>query len=308
MNILDQAKYNLIDNFNQPVNAVYYYWIKIILGTLYLWKFLSRDFSNIALWPEGVILGYPVDIYTPDYILTTGIFPIFDLVTFHFVHWILPLPNSEFFSYIQALGILCSILFVLSPAKYSRKFAAILYVVVAYLWGFVFRLGQDIDAVFLIQSSLLMFVLLPYSNTTRYYQELRFLLLCMFVIYYFFSGVNKLIDLSYLEWLKYDLVNINKSMHTRYLSDGMYYVPLIPIENHFLANIFNQLGALLTYVVHLAAPLLLFSSSTRKLILYWAFYSLFHFMTVFVGILFSMNFVAWALILPIYRLYNYEKK
>ena len=196
---------------------------------------------------------------------------------------------------------------MLSPATYSRFFAVILYVVVAYLWGFVFRLGQDIDAVFLIQSSLLMFVLLPYSKTSRYYQELRFLLLCVFVIYYFFSGLNKLIDLSYVEWLKYDLVNINRSMHMSYLNERYHYVPLFPIENALIGQILNQLGAFITYAVHLGAPLLLFSSSTRKLILYWIFYSLFHFMTIYVGIMFSMNFVAWALILPVYRLYDHEK-
>ena len=66
MNILNQARLNLIDNFNQPVNAVYYYWVKIILGTLYLWKLLSRGFSNVALWPKDVALGYPIDIYAPD--------------------------------------------------------------------------------------------------------------------------------------------------------------------------------------------------------------------------------------------------
>lgn len=308
MSILDKARINLIENYKQPVNATYFFWVKFILGSLYLWKLLSRDFSNIALWPENVIFGYPFDIYPPDFILTTGIFPLFDLVTFHFIHWILPLPSSDMFFYIQVMGIFLSMLFIISPGRYSRLIAISLYIIVAYLWGFVFRLGQDIDAVFLIQSSLLVFALLPYSNTTNYYQQLRFLILCIFVMYYFFSGINKLIDLSYYEWLQFDLVNINQSMYTSYLNDKSNYVPLLPINNIFLANFLNQLGALITYVVHLGAPLLLFSSSTYKIITYWLFYSLFHFMTIFVGILFSMNFVAWALILPVYKLNKYEKK
>lgn len=307
MNLPYNARSSLINNYNQPVNELYYYWVKLILGMLYLWKLLSRDFSNLAFWPKSVMSGYPIDIYSPDYILTTGVFPIFDLASFHFVHWVLPYPNSDIFSCIQVLGIFFSILFIFSPAKHSRKVATILYVVVAYLWGFVFRAGQDIDAVFLIQSSLLMFVLLPYSNTVKYRQQLRFLILCIFVMYYFFSGINKLIDLSYMEWLKFDLVEINKSMHARYLNDKLNYVPALDIENNFLAKLFNQMGALITYIVHIGAPLLLFSSSTKKVILYWLFYTLFHAMTIFVGILFSMNFVAWALILPVYKL-SYEKK
>ena len=306
--ISSKASENLVENFRQPVNAAYYFWVKAILGSLYLWKLLSRNFQNVALWPKDVTLGYPIDIYTPDYVLSTAVFPIFDLVTFHFIHWVLPLPTKDIFSYIQALAIFFSILFILSPKKYSRSIAVVLYVVVSYLWGFVFRLGQDIDAVFLLQSTLLVFALLPFANTPRYYQQLRFLVLVIFVMYYFFSGLNKLIDLSYFEWMQFDLVNINHSMHNDYMSDGYVYVPLFPIENERFGNVLNAYGALITYLVHLGAPLLLFFSSPYKIIICWIFYCLFHFMTVYVGILFSMNFVAWALILPVYKVFNHERK
>ena len=40
---------------------------------------------------------------------------------------------------------------------------------------------------------------------------------------------------------------------------------------------------------------------TKKILIAWVFYSLFHFLTIYVGILFSMNFLAWLIILPVYR-------
>jgi hypothetical protein len=292
----------LLRNFNEPVNFYYVHWFKSIVSILYLWKLLSRDFSNIALWPVSVLAGYPIDIYLPDYMLFTGITPFFDLVTFHFIHFFIPFPSEYILSMLQNSAIFLSIILIFSPLKYSRVIAISLFILVSYLWGFVFRLGQDIDAVFLIQSSLLIYAILPFERTYEYCKKLRFLVLILFVIYYFFSGLNKIVDLNYANWFNYDLVNINSSLHLKYIQEHTRYIPKLPdfFSGTFFL-IFNDLGAAITYIIHLLAPILLFSSGTKKILFYWFFYSLFHFLTIYVGILFTMNFFAWLLVLPVYR-------
>jgi hypothetical protein len=295
-------------NFYAPINIYFVYWVKFIIGSLYLWKLLSRDFSNIAFWPQSVVSGYPVDIYPPDYILTTGIFPFFDLVTFHFVHWVLPYPSGNLISIIQVAAIFLSVVFIVSPLKISRASAILLYILVAYLWGFVFRLGQDIDAVFLLHGALLAFCLLPVRRQVAYYRQLRFLILYIFVIYYFFSGINKFIDLSYLQFFKYDLVNINLSLRNAFEAENAPFVPRLPFADFRLASYLNMFGALVTYFIHLLAPLLLLDARLGKVLAYWIFYSIFHLMTAYVGILFTMNFFAWLLILPVYNLVGNDEK
>jgi hypothetical protein len=207
---------------------------------------------------------------------------------------------------VQVLAVLAAVIFVFCGEKVTQITAACFYIMIAYLWGFVFRLGQDIDAVFLIQGTLLMFVIIPAKGGSEYYRNLRFSIIIVFVIYYFSSGVNKIVDLNYLEWVKYDLVNINSSMHAAADNEHYWGVPKLPFADAVLwAKLLNVFGALLTYGVHLSAPLLLFSRSTSKIIIYWGFYSLFHFMTIFVGIFFTMNFFAWLILLPVYRWVNH---
>lgn len=298
----------LAANFNEPVNSCYILWFKIIVGFLYLWKLLSRDFSNISFWPESVLSGYPIDIYKPDYILTTGIPPFFDIATFHFIHYIAPFPSQQILILLQYIAIGLSLLLIFVSPKYGRIAAILLYVVVSYLWGFVFRLGQDIDAVFLIQGSLLMYCLLPYQATTDYYRKLRFLVLCVFVIYYFFSGLNKIIDLNYLEWFEFDLVNINSSFYLRYSSENFEYVPKLPNLNDSILYALNKYGAVVTYLMHLFVPALLFSAGAKKILFYWFFYSVFHLLSSYVSILFSMNLFAWLLILPVYRRFYWNEE
>ena len=173
---------NVRKNFEEDVNQYYFYWFKLILGSLYLWKLLSRDFSNFALWPDSVIKGYPFDIYSIDYSLLTGIPILFDLTNFHFIHYIVPYPNIFVFNLLQNLAVIFCILFIFSNEKFSRIISIVLYILVSYLWGYVFRLGQEIDAVFLLQGSLLVFALLSNNHSIDYYRKLRFVTIVVFVI------------------------------------------------------------------------------------------------------------------------------
>lgn len=298
----------LRENYQEPVTKIYFYWVKVVIGGLYIWKLLSRDFSNISIWPEAVLVGYPIDIYKPDYVLTTGVWPLFDICSFHFIHWILPWPSASGLLVLQILALLAAMVFIFCGERHTQAAAACFYVIIAYLWGFVFRLGQDIDAVFLLQGALLMFAVIPAKGGSEYYRNLRFSILVVFVLYYFSSGVNKIIDLNYLEWMKYDLVNINHSKYMAGNDEHFLATPRLPFSDGGAATLLNIFGALITYGVHLSAPLLLFSRSTAKIVVYWSFYSLFHFMTMFVGILFAMNFFAWLLVLPVYRWVNHGER
>ena len=51
----------LLRNFNEPVNFYYVHWFKSIVSILYLWKLLSRDFSNYPKKKGGGYLVVPVN-------------------------------------------------------------------------------------------------------------------------------------------------------------------------------------------------------------------------------------------------------
>ena len=176
-----------------------------------------------------------------------------------------------------------------------------------YLWGFVFRLGQDIDAVFLLQGALLMFVLFgSFNGRENYFRNLYYSIKVVFVIYYFFAGLNKFIDLDYIEFFQFDLVYINQQFYNMFKNEGLMYVPRLP-DFGSLNILTNYLGAALTYIVHIAAPALLFFGSKSKILFFWIFYSIFHYLTAFVGIFFHMNFFAFLLLLPVDTIFSKKK-
>ena len=169
-----------------------------------------------------------------------------------------------------------------------------------YLWGFIYRAGQDIDAMFLIQGCLFVLAIVPRKwNTDRYPGYVYSSVLLIFVFYYFFSGVNKIIDLSILEWFQFELFNINKSMLLAEHELKYHAVFEVDVPDLFLI-ISNYVGAAATYLVHLGAPLLFLYRTKLKLFLYWLFYSIFHILSGFVGILFTANFFIWLVIIPIF--------
>lgn len=289
----------LISNFYEDVNHLQFWWMKFWIGFLFIWKLLSRDFGNIHYWPENVINGYPIDIYQNGYVLLTAIPIIFDLVTFHFVHWFKVFPNLEI---LQTTAITLSILFIISPIRLTQYISIFLYLNLIYLWGFVFRLGQDIDAVFLLLGSLFVFCCVKPIYQKTYFRELRFGVLCIFVIYYFFSGFNKIVDLNYLEWFKFDLISLNKQYLLMFNTHKAFWWPVFPSWMQNFTIVFSVIGAFVTYLVHISAPALLFDGSIRKILLYILFYVSFHFLTIYVGIFFQMNFFAWLLLIPIYKI------
>ena len=291
----------LLESYNQNVTIKYFYFAKLVLSSLFIWKILSRDFSNFGLWPQSVLAGYPYDIYPPDATLIMGIPGIFDLATFHWIHYFISWPSVVAFQVLQLLVIIALVLFAFCSIRLTRIFAVLSYIPIMYLWGFLFRLGMDIDAVFLLQMVLLNFVILKpgeKENHDIYFKNVYYSIKVIFVIYYFFSGLNKVIDLNYIEWFQFDLVRINQQFYNMYINEGLMYVPKL-IDLGPGNDFFNYFGAIITYFVHFAAPLLLIGTSRFKILFYWLFYSIFHYMTMFVGIMFMMNFFAFILLIPI---------
>jgi hypothetical protein len=290
----------IITKFEEEQPEIVLWQIKVVCAVVLVYKLLSRDFSNFGFWPESVLLGYPFDIYTPDYILLTAIPPLFDLTTFHFIHWFIPLPSAEQFYFLQNILILAAIALAVSPIRYTRMLGIVVYVICIYLWGFVYRAGQEIDAMFLIQGCLFVLAVIPRkANKEKYSGYVYSSVLLIFVFYYFFSGVNKIIDLSLIEWLQFDLLVANASLLLAFQELNYRSVFEFP-DIDFLPDITYTLSAAITYFVHLAAPMIFFQRTRLKLIFYWFFYSLFHLMTGYVGILFTANFFVWLAIIPLF--------
>ena len=302
-NMENYYKQKFLKNFEENITVTQFYWMKFIIGILFIWKLLSRDFSNLQLWPTSVLSGYPIDIYQNGYILLTALPIIFDLVTFHFIHWFNIYLNLEF---AQFSAICLSAAFIISPISVTRLIGIFTYINLMYLWGYVFRLGQDIDAVFLLFGSLFVFCFLRPERTTVYFQELRVGVVSIFVIYYFFSGFNKIVDLDYLQWFEFDIVALNEQYTMMFKVEKAYWWPKFPNWTTDFNLILSLFGAIITYVIHITAPTLLFDNGVKKLLFYIIFYVSFHFLTIYVGIFFHMNFFAWLILIPFYKLRNFK--
>ncbi len=306
--------YVLLDRYcktyTEVIPAHQIFQIRLVIGCLLVYKLLSRDFSNIAYWSESLLSSSPFSIYSPiDYVLVTGINPIFDIVSLHFVHWILPYPTGETFKLLQYSACILAILFVMK-ASWSRWIAIGLTLILAYLWGFVYRLGQDIDSMFLVTGALFCFMFYPgqvkeegaekkMARESHLYSSI----LMIFILYYFFSGFNKIIDLSPMDWFSYEVVNINASFVQSYEVLGYLWVPRLDFFGFdFLKGPLQIFGAVFTYFWHLTAPFMFFKR--KNIIWYWMFYSLFHLLTGFVGILFASNFIVWLCVLQVRRAEN----
>ena len=195
-------------------------------------------------------------------------------------------------------------LFVFKP-YWSRWVALALFLILAYLWGFVYRLGQDIDSMFLVTGVLFCFVFYPsgtvYENkAVKKHREshLYSSVLMIFILYYFFSGFNKIIDLPPLDWFKYEIVNINRSFVQAYEVLDYLWVPSFPVNGFDMFKMPLQVfGAVLTYFWHLTAPIMFFKRG--NIVWYWLFYSLFHVLTGFVGIVFMSNLIVWLCLVQV---------
>ncbi len=271
--------------------------------------------------PPGTLYFYPYRIYS-EYMLTTGLPIIMDLLTFHLVHWFTGIPGEPAIHLIKMLTVASCAIFAVVGAGPKRIFAILTYCLVIYLWGFVYMMGQDFDAVFIYQGVLfcLMFskhqdlplwditkksILTSDMDAGRSFSSI----VLIFVIYYFGSGINKLSDIDFVQWFSYKLIESIELMIDCAKAGDMTQPPEI---FKYLGGQYwlNYLSVPAVYVSHLGAP---FAFFRRKLILEFAFfYMCFHFIVMGVGIAFTGYLFVWFMLLnisaPLSRLMGVKAK
>ena len=277
---------------------------RLFLCFFLIWKLLSRDFSFYGYIPNDVFGFYPIEIYSPLTIVWwTGTSVITDIFTMHWIHWFIDRPTPETLEIIQILSITVLILFAIFGRGPKKIFALISYLLLIYLWGHLFLLGQEIDSVALYFGIFLVLIFSNYNDAPIWkFKDIFFmkkninagktisLMYLVFVAYYFSSGLNKLTDITILEWFKYDLIFTIKKMwlSSKYTS---IYVPDI-FQHLFFLEYWGNLFPSIVYVSHLIVPVVFFNRS--KVVYFFLFYALFHFMTFGVGISFTGYILVWG--------------
>ncbi len=280
-------------------------WLINITSGFFIWKLLSRDFVIFSYLPSWAMERSPAFVYNPEqayYILDFGIF--LKIASFHFIHYFVEYPDAYVLEMVRYICILSFVLIILFGRGPRRIFAICAYVSVMYLWGFIFKSGQEIDAMFLPMGILFCYM---FSNFNEKYNKQNLLrktkdssifiysCLMIFVIYYFGSGINKLTDIPLSEWFQYDLYGqIEHAVLSQQLGADRF-VP--EIFHKFVDYNFNNVGLIFTlgvpiiYLFHLLAPIIILK--TNYLIYTFLFYAVFHFLAFGVGISFTANILIW---------------
>lgn len=287
-------------------------WIRFVIFLVFAYKLLSRDFSVMAFAPDFLLELYPTDLFAArDDFLMLGYKPIVDLATFHWVHWILPLPDKSLLALIQNTVLALCILVAFLGRGPMNILAIATYCGLTYLFGYLWRAGHDVDAVFITLQIALIYCFTRHSEVTLFQRPnqthskdagwfISMTIFC-FVSYYFLSGFNKLTDIAFVDWFRYGLVNEIMSTHDRLVAGTHFSSP--DFFKYFEGqNWVDYLGVPAVYFSHLAIPLMYFRR--HQIANYFMFYLVFHFMTWGVGILFFGIILTWFTLIPISRIFN----
>ncbi len=294
-----------------PISELRLHYIRIFICLFFVYKILSRDFSVFELFEKSNLSLYPKDMYPMDrafYLFTPDF--LTDLVTFHWIHWFVPIKNEAWINFAQYATVIFLILFAIVGPGPRRSFGVISISLIFYLWGFLWKNGQDIDAIFIpMQIVLLLAVSHPKNTslliTSNYSRESKDggviigSIVIIFVCYYFGSGLNKLIDVPVHRWFSYELSQ--EILRARVRSDLGYFVQA-PKFFSFMTTVpwTDSILVPITYLSHLSMPLILVH---RKWVVKASvFYISFHLMTWSIGILFFGMILMWLVFLPIDRL------
>ena len=318
-------KKSYISNFKKEVSPIDLTWIRVWVFTIILWKLLSRDFSYIALMDKSLFEFYPIFHYQADLYHLTGFKIIVDILTFHWIHWFMPLPSTVILKNIQFFLIILCVLIILFGTGYKNTHAIIFYILAMYLWGFMYRTSSDFDGSQILLQICLLFCFKKhkdYSLTTFFNNKVIKnnkinssiffnLIVGIFGFYYFCSGLHKFYDLNVLQWFMFDYTKIVKyyidlenSGNFRKINDVFQYIPESLILDKALAPI--------AYFSHLMAFLIIIN---RKYLAHFAiFYIAFHLLNFSIGIAFTGLMLAWLVFIPISKflvfinkILNYKK-
>lgn len=306
--LVDRGFNRFVAVYNEPgfdfnVNVA-----RIIVCAFLIWKLFSRDFGFFGRVPEQVFYFYPIEIYARDkWVLWTGLPILSELLTFHWLHWFVPRPDETALRIIQGIAIGSLLLLALFGRGPRNTILISTYCVLIYLWGYLFLLGQEIDAVDLYFGMLVALAVSTYADDpiwrlSSLYGRPKTVdggrsfsnVVLVFVFYYFASGIRKLTDLAPIEWFRYDLVEAieEHSIRSAHSTLGTFEI----FQHLHGLTFFNHIGPPVVYLSHLLVPMVFFR---RSLILkFFVFYFAFHLLTFGVGISFSGYILVWAVLFP----------
>ncbi|CAA6817528.1 MAG: Unknown protein [uncultured Sulfurovum sp.] len=311
MSIVDAFKNKLYE----PAPASFIGWTRIVILFFLLYKFLSRDYSLFGTLPETLALAYPANVFHPlDAYVLFGFKYIVDFCTFHWIHWFIAFPSELTLYYIQRFLEFMLVFSLFFGGGYKKVNYLIIYVLGMYLLGFLFRMGSDIDEIFVqMQIVLLLFLFrgkesyilfFKQQNPLNYSKENGWffsMVLLIFIAYYFLAGINKIIDISLLDWGRYELANLAELNKLKIeLGDDRGYCY---IRELFIGNSWMDIpGTILVYLEHLLIPLLFFRREYIPVA--WFIYILFHLSALSINLFFTGVFLSWLVFLPMHRMYQ----
>jgi len=310
---------NIIENFNkklyEPAPASFIGWTRIVILTLLLYKFLSRDFSIFGIVPESLAIAYPTNVFNPlDAYVLLGFKGFVDLCTFHWIHWFISFPSETTLYYIQLLLEILLGITLIFGGGYRKLNYLVIYILGMYLLGFLFRMGADIDEIFVqMQIILLLFLFkgeesyllfFKQQNPLNYSKENGWffsMVLLIFIGYYFLSGVTKIVDISLLDWGRCELsklIELNQIKLELGDDRGYFFLRSFFIENPWL----DIPGTVLVYMEHLLVFMLFFK---REYIPFaWFIYFIFHLSSLSINLFFTGVFFSWWVFFPLHRFYQ----
>lgn len=309
MNIV-QGYQLYLRKFDTPHNDFHLNLIRIFVGIFFAWKIMSRDFAFMGTLPRDFFYFYPYQIYSWDSIpYITGVPWLMELVTFHWIHWIVGFPSERVLATVQLGAALLMVALAVFGRGRRRVIAISAYIVATYLWGFIFLSGQEVDAVMLYFGSLGILCLANYNDVAIWRMGALLekppnveagrafsAVILLFVLYYGLSGFNKLVDVNLVEWFNYPLVeDIEQTLRMQQLGN-FYGAPFPSLFAHLRTEYWlNTILVPSVYLSHIFVFLIYFR---RSLILKYAvFYSSFHFVTSSVSIAFTGYMIVWLLLI-----------
>lgn len=303
----------IAERFFEKRYALEIAWIRIVVYSGFLYKLLSRDFSVFGFAPEVVLNFYPSDQYMIEHGYSALGFPfLVDLACFHWVHWFFPLPGKEALWAIQCGAMATCGLVLLFGRGPRNVFAILCYALVAYLWGYVWRSGSELDSIFVSQQIALAFCFFRQPEALVLFAKARpfdrtrdngacfSIVILIFCTYYFSAGINKITDISPLDWFRFDLMQVVGNFHD--MAEVGYFYQVAPYV-HWLRDWtwLNYIAVPLVYCAELSMPILFFR---RKLIgPYWIFFFVFHYVTWGIATCFFGLIWVWWVFLPVYKLF-----
>lgn len=312
----------ILETFNkklyEPAPASFIGWTRIVILFLLLYKFLSRDYSLFGYLPEGLAEVYPAYVFDPlDAYVLLGFKWLVDFFTFHWIHWFFSFPSEVMLHYIQLFLEFMLVLSLFFGGGYKKLNYLIIYILGMYLLGFLFRIGADIDEIFVqMQIVLLLFLFREKETYVLFFKQQEPLnytkengwffsmVLLIFIAYYFLAGFTKIVDISLLDWGRYEVSNLSALNQIKLeLGDdrGWFF-----LRDFFAKNSLLDIpGTTLVYLEHLLIPLLFFRR--EYLLVVWFTYFIFHLSSLSINLLFTGVFLSWIVFLPVHKIFQKKK-